>query len=304
MDKERNKMLAELLSIEDNCRRKTQQKFTKMIYGNHPFGRHPFGSEETLKALEISHLQNYHEWLYVPNNTILAVSGDISLEETLNLVQQYFGDWKAKSLSLPELPSILRQSQKQIVKIPMDREQLNIYLGHLGITRNNPDFHKLIVLDYLLGTGTGFTDRISKKLRDEMGLAYTVHANITDSAGIEPGVFTCFIGTDPRNAEKAVHEILNQIRLFKTHPVLPEELEHVQSYLTGSFVFAFERNAQITRHMIQMERYQLSESYLENYFRDILSTTPQEILELAQRYLDTEIYTLVLGGKTDDISLS
>lgn len=304
LDKERNKMIAELASIEDNCRRKTQQKFTQTIYGNHPFGRHAYGSEATLTGLSQADLQSYHQWLYVPNNAILAVSGDISFEEILSLVRHYFADWNASSLILPELPPIARQTQKQIVRVPMDREQLNIYLGHLGITRNNPDFHKLIVLDYLLGTGTGFTDRMSKKLRDEMGLAYTVYANITDSAGIEPGTFTCFIGTDPRNGETAVQEILNQIRLFKTYPVRPEELEYVQSYLTGSFVFAFERNAQITRHMIQMERYHLSESYLESYFQEILSTTPEEILTLAQKYLDTENYTLVLGGKTDEISLS
>ena len=43
--------------------------------------------------------------------------------------------------------------------------QVHVYIGHLGITRNNPDFYKLLVMDNVLGTGPGFTDRLSATLR-------------------------------------------------------------------------------------------------------------------------------------------
>lgn len=303
LQKERNKMLAELQSVQDNCRRKTQQKFYELIYNDHPFGRHSYGSPETLKQLTSQDLQTYHQGFYLPNNTILAISGDVSFEEVLLLAEQYFGTWKPNTLEFPVLPEIKKQTKRQIETIPMEREQLNLYLGHLGVTRNHPDFYKLIVMDHLLGTGAGFTDRMSQKLRDEMGLAYTVYANITDSAGLEPGVFTCYIGTDPRNGEKAIQEILRQIQLFKNSPVTSDELKRVQCYLTGSYVFAFERNVQITRQMIQMERFQLPEDYLQSYLQEVLSVTPQDIQRLAQTYLDTDLYTLVLGGKTEEISL-
>ena len=52
-------------------------------------------------------------------------------------------------------------------------------------------------MDYVLGTGPGFTDRLSAHLRDRKGLAYTVNANITCSASDQPGLFTCYIGTYP-----------------------------------------------------------------------------------------------------------
>ena len=57
----------------------------------------------------------------------------------------------------------------------------------------------LLVMDYILGTGAGFTDRLSSRLRDREGLAYTVTANITSSASEEPGLFTCYIGTEAKN---------------------------------------------------------------------------------------------------------
>ena len=63
--------------------------------------------------------------------------------------------------------------------------------------RSDPNYYKLLVMDNVLGTGSGFTDRLSANLRDRQGLAYTVNASITGDAGEEPGTFTCFIGTFP-----------------------------------------------------------------------------------------------------------
>ena len=59
--------------------------------------------------------------------------------------------------------------------------------GHLGIRRLDPDFYALLMADLVLGSGPGFTDRLSQRLRDQMGLAYTVFARIARSADLEPG---------------------------------------------------------------------------------------------------------------------
>ena len=60
--------------------------------------------------------------------------------------------------------------------------QVHVFIGHLGITRKDPDYYTLLVMDNVLGTGPGFTDRLSANLRDRQGLAYTVTAQITGSA--------------------------------------------------------------------------------------------------------------------------
>jgi len=72
----------------------------------------------------------------------------------------------------------------------MDKSQVNIYVGHLGITRDNPDFYALLVLD----TTTWQQPRIhvahTAILRDEQGLAYSV-SNITSSGKFGPRAFLC-----------------------------------------------------------------------------------------------------------------
>ena len=73
---------------------------------------------------------------------------------------------------------------------------------HLGIARNHPDFTALAVLDHIFGSGPGFNERLSRIVRDEMGLAYSVGGGITDSADVAPGLFRVYVGTMPDEADR------------------------------------------------------------------------------------------------------
>src|SRR5207237_3272371 len=131
----------------------------------------------------------------------------------------------------PAYPEPVRQTQKRVKYITMPAQQLNIYLGHLGVSRTNSDYYTLQVLDTILGGGAGFTARIPQRLRDELGLAYTTFASITATAGLDPGRFIAFIGTSPKNMKLAIDGLLNEIRRMIEEPVTLQELQDAKDYL-------------------------------------------------------------------------
>src|SRR4030095_5287107 len=145
--------------------------------------------------------------------------------EILPKVEKTFGAWQSRPVVFPEYPEARRQTSKRTKFITMPAQQLNIYLGHLGVSRTNPDYYALQVLDTILGGGAGFTARIPQRLRDELGLAYTTFASITMTAGWDPGRFVAFIGTSPENTKLAVEGLRNEIRRIVDSPVSDEELE-------------------------------------------------------------------------------
>ena len=111
-------------------------------------------------------------------------------ERTLDRLEKAFRRFKAKAPKHPAPPDVDLPAIGRDAHLPMAREQVHVFLGHLGIRRTHPDFYVLSVMDHVLGTGPGFTSRCSRKLRDEQGLCYSVSAGITASAGEEPGTFT------------------------------------------------------------------------------------------------------------------
>ncbi len=177
-----------------------------------------------------------------------------------------------------------------------------MFFGHLGIRRTDPDYYAIQVLDTILG-GAGLTSRIPRKLRDEQGLAYTTFASLAGSAGINPGKFVAYIGTSPENVERAISGFVEEVDRIIVEPVGSEELAAAQAYLTGSFVFGFETNAQIARFLINAEVFGLGFDYVEQYPKYIAAVDAAQITRVAAEHLSTTSYTLVIAGPDDDPGL-
>jgi len=70
------------------------------------FKKHPYGTQTTIGTVE--HLKNpslieikkYYNQYYIPNNMVVILAGDIDADQTIAMVDQYFGDWK--SATVPE----------------------------------------------------------------------------------------------------------------------------------------------------------------------------------------------------------
>jgi zinc protease len=172
-------------------------------------------------------------------------------------------------------------------------------MGHAGIRRSNPDYYKLLVLDYVLGTGPGFTDRLSSRLRDREGLAYTVSATVAASADREPGLFTCYIGTDRENFARVKAEFLQELNRIRDQKPGAREVEDAKSYLLGSLLLQFTTDAGIAGQLLSIERHHLGPHYLEDYRKAVSAVTPEDVQAVARKYLDPRRMVLVAAGPVD-----
>jgi zinc protease len=296
VDKEIERTLAEITSAQDRPQVVAGWAFNELVYQDHPLHRPSHGYPGTVDKIMRADLIDYHRTYFVPNNVLLSIVGEFRVADLLPKVERAFGRWQSRPVTFPTYPSPVRQKEKRVKFITMPAQQLNIYLGHLGITRTNPDYYALQVLDTILGGGAGFTARIPHRLRDELGLAYTTFASITMTAGLDPGRFVSFIGTSPENMKLATEGLINEVRRIIDEPVSAQELQDAKEYLTGSFVFAFESSPQIARFLIHAEVYSLGFDYVEKYPEYIRAVTVEDISRVSKKYLDCENYTLVVVG--------
>jgi zinc protease len=282
----RERILAEIAGEEDEPQRVGAKALREMVYEGHPYHHPANGTAKTVKAIGVADLRAHHERFYAPGNTLLAVVGDFDIATLGPAIEKGFGAWPARPVELPALPKLERATAAREKTIPMDREQVNLYLGHLGVRRDNPDYYALQVMDSILGTSPGFTDRLSRILRDEQGLAYTVRANIASSAGKEPGLFVATIGCSPKNRDKALEGMTRIIGEMRTAPVSAQELKDAQDYLTGSFVFNLETAEQLAGQIIAIERHQLGDDYVARYPSLIRAVTVADVERAARTYIE------------------
>jgi zinc protease len=291
---------SEIEDVETKPDSKAEDVFLQTVYGDHPLGSPINGSDETVEGLNATQCRDFHKKLFVPNNTILVVVGDFDADSVVKQVTDMTKDWKEKklpNLNLPKIPEIKEFTQR-IIPLP-NSAQVYLYLGHIGIRRSNPDYYKLLVMDNVLGTGPGFTDRLSSHLRDREGLAYTVTANITASSTEEPGVFSCYIGTDPKNFQKVKKMLLDEIETLRKEPPTEEEVADAKKYLLGHLPFELKTNDNVADQILNIERYNLGWDYTTTFRKKIESVTAADIQEMAKKYLHPDKMVLVAAGPID-----
>ncbi len=288
---------AEIQSERDDAQTVASYAFRAKVYGSYPLGRPPKGTLESVAKATPDKLRAFHARWYTPGRTIVTGVGDVEPKRMLDSLERAFRPWKASEHPDPEVvePELPAKAVRE--HLEYDREQIQVYLGHLGIDRFDPDYYKLVVMDHILGSGPGFTSRIQKKLRDEKGLCYSVGAGMTNSAGLHRGLFTAYIGTSPGKEDGAIRGFLAEIRRIRETLPTRRELDDVKAYLTGSYVWALERNAKLAQFLIRCERYRLGDDYIARYPSLIRSVTAKDVRDAAAAHLFPNRTTCITLGR-------
>jgi len=290
------KRLIDRLRLDlDDPRVQGAQLFRRLVYGGHWLGRAEQGTPDSVAGLKRADLARFHAREWCGKRAVIAFAGDVPPARVRALLDRRLRGFPAgRELGPPDLSFPPRAVRSGVFEA--ERQQLHVFLGHLGITRADPEYAPLTVMDHVLGTGPGFTNRVARRLRDELGLAYTVHASISSSAGVLPGTFTAYIGTSPRNLATSVQGFQREIRRIQEELVPREELELAKSYLTGSFALGFERAARRVMTMISAERNRLPDDHLERLVQAFAAVTAADVQRAARARLFPRQACLVVAG--------
>jgi zinc protease len=287
----RDETLAGLTAEKDDPGVVATRAFDKLVFGTHPYHRPEQGTEESLPGIRRDDLMGFHDRYYRPNNTIVAVVGDITEAEAELLVGRYFGSWEAREVPGLDITPPSPIEKKVVELIDKDLTQATILLGHVGIDRMNPDYYPVLVMNYILGGG-GFSSRLLKEIRDNQGLAYSIHSRF--DTGFHPGSFAASLQTKNESAQRAIDGVIAEIRRIRDEPVSKTELEQAKSFLIGSFPLRMETTGRIAGLLAQIEFFGLGLDYFNEYTEKIRMVTREDIQRVARKYLSTEKFVLVV----------
>ena len=292
-DRVRSQTLDELVSDNDDPSHVAMKAFNQLVFPNHPYQWPVNGLEETLPKITLPDVQNFYSREYLPNQTILAIVGDITLEQATALVHTHFGAWKKGPTPTRMVKKPRFINKKTVQLIEKDLTQSTIVLGHGGIRRTNPDFYSITVMNHILGAG-GFSSRLMESIRDKQGLAYGIMSHY--EARAMPGPFWITLQTKTETTNQAINSVLAEIKALRESPVTDQELAEAKSFLIGSFPLRLDSTAKLARMLAQVEFFELGFGYFSQYPKWIERVTKEDVQRVAKRYLNPQHYALVVVG--------
>jgi zinc protease len=288
-------ILTDLQRRRQDTRRMARLTFDALLYPDHPYGRSVQGYEETVSGLRRDDLVGHYQNCYSPDGMVIAVVGAVPAGALAGKVQAALGNWHTPGVvpdrSVPSRVS-LAGPRRQHVTVE-GKTQADIVLGWPGLARSDPDYMKANLTNTVLGV-FGMMGRLGDNVREDQGLAYYVYSRL--EAGLGAGAWSATAGVNPANVQRAIDGILHEVRRLRDEPVPADELADSQSFLSGSMPLRLETNEGVAQTLLDIERHNLGFDYLLRYADMVNAVTVRDLQEMAQKYLDPEVYALAIAG--------
>jgi zinc protease len=266
--------------------------FDRLVFGDHPYGLPRSGTPDTLAAISRDDLVAYHAQYFVPNNTILAVVGDVTAEEAFAAVGRIFSDWARKDIARPVFPASPDPTRRVIVVNKPDAVQTEVRVGHLGVRRAIDDYMALNLTVRILG-GEG-ANRLHQVLRTERGLTYGAKADLVTL--LESGDFEASTNTRTEATGEALRLMVDEFWRLQRERVGERELSSAKAYITGSFPLTIETPDAIATQVLNVLFFGLPVEQLQSYRDRVNAVRPEDIERAARTYLRPDRLSVVLVG--------
>jgi predicted Zn-dependent peptidase len=283
----------------DNPQGIATRELFKLVYGaDSPYARHT--EYWTIDAVSRDDVVGFYERYVHPNNTALAVWGDFDAAEMAQKIRAAFGDWeRAEGFSRPEPPAPASDLGRRIAFVEKDDvTQSTVLIGHAGEVRlDHPDYFPLVVMNEILGGG--FSSRLFRTVRSDLGLAYAVFGVYTADY-LTPGVFYSGTYTRSERTVEAARAMLDVIASMQAEPSSEDELQLAKDAYLNAFVFNFDTWGEVLNRQMTYAYYGYPEDFIQRIKAGVEAVTAEDVQRVARQYLHPdEARILVLGNSED-----
>lgn len=291
----RARSLNALRQRRDNANAISGVVYSSLLYGkNHPYGKTLTGDETSIKALTREEIEKFYSTYYRPNNATLIVVGDTDAKTLLPKLEKAFADWKAGDVPKIEPPESVTFDKPGIYVVDKPgAAQSVISIGQVGVSRDNPDFFPLAVMNSILGGQ--FSARVNMNLREKRGYTYGARTSFSYRRGAGP--FEASADVQTAVTKESVIEFMKELGGIRgAIPVTAAELEYNKQSIIRRFPQGFETNGQISGQLSNLVVYGLPDSYFNEYISRINAVTLEDINRVANKYLTPDKMAILIVG--------
>jgi zinc protease len=273
--------------------------FPQLLYGvGHPYGN-PFsgsGTEESIRAITDRDLQDFYRRWVRPDNAVLLVVGDTTLDAIRPLLERYLAPWKAPAepLSVKQPGNALLHAAPRVFLVDRpNAEQTLLMAAAVVPPRSDPDDIAFRAINNVLGGN--FISRLNMNLRQDKHWSYGAGSTLFDAKGPRPLLVSTTVQTD-RSAE-AMQEMARELReIGSSRPPQPLEIRAAQDALVLALPGNTETAGEIAGAYVDILTYGLPDTYLDEFASHVRALTSQQLQAAAARLVQPQALTWIVIG--------
>ena len=296
MEPERGAVLAEMHMYENDPTSMLTDALMFTSFLAHPYRNNTIGWESDIENLKHEDVTRFYEQHYHPANGVLAIVGDVDRSETLTRIEQLFGGFEESDPTpLPVTVEPLQDGERRIT-LHGNSSARQFMIGYRAPSANHPDFAPFLVLQELIGGGSGVSF-----LQNDWGTTVIDGSLLAGAAdrlttwyppSAQDYIFVVGGTADVQFSESVVEdEIENRIAMARMRPVNKATLATAISKTLDELVFDVETTEDAAHQLAFFEGLHALDKFLALPQR-ISAVTADDVLHVAQTWLKPERRTI------------
>ena len=292
MEKEKRVVIEEILMSEDSPEDKAFETAGAAYYSGTVLSSAILGTVKTVSAFTRDQVLSYMARRYVSGNMVIACAGSFVPERLLSLLEESFADCPRGSGDM--LGEKEPRAGKRWLFVQKDTEQVNACLMLPGFRLDSSENFALAVLSNALGGS--MSSRLFQKIREELGLAYSVYTY--PMAYRDTGAICLYFGSGEKQATRTLELALRELDRLKGEGLSEAELLRSRAQLKGSFLLGMEGSGAHMNAIGKRLLLQNKEFTIEDILSAIECVTMEKVNGILSRVLSPRRAVCAAVGRT------
>lgn len=269
-------------------------RFESVIYPSQAIGRPIIGYPETVSGLKRQDLFDYVTRQYIPDQIVIAASGNLRHGTLVKSVEKAFKDLRSAG-SKPKKESTPPPYQATELSLKRPIQQGHLILGRPGISVHSKHRAILELLNIILGGGS--SSRLNQRIRERYGFCYNIYSFL--NAYSDCGDFGVYLGLDPSRIHRALRLIFREFDRLAQKPVSNQVLTRAKGQARGGIALGLESMSNRMTRLGKQELYFGRVISIDETIEELEAVTAEEIQSFAGEFLSPDAFSRVLLMPSD-----
>ena len=288
INREREVVLDEIDSYDDNPSELIYDDFENLIFSGHDIGHYILGELHTLNSFNSDNVNSFVKRQYQTSKMVFFSFGKTPFSKVLKLTEKYF--------NIKQEPVEAKNRVAPIITTPVTRiidkntTQTHVVLGWNKYNMYHPDRYVVYLLNSILGGGS-LNSRLSRSLREKNGLVYNIESNITLYS--DTGFYSIYFACDPKNKDKCLRLIKKELKSIMEKALTPMQLTVAKRQWKGQLGISAEMNENNALNMAKNYLHHKRFIDLEEVFSKVDAISAEQIKSVANELFSSEPFELI-----------